>query len=1057
MPIFSCRTRGNADPTDKPRVYFTAHPDDLPLYLEKLCTDILAAHDCAIYYTEDMTEEFTEEEMKTDLGRMNLFAVPVTYRLLSEPCRAMRADIRFAKEENIPILPFLMEEVPEALYSLPENFEDAQYLSPFSKDATALQYSEKLNKRLDAVFTDSSTLWRVRAAFDSYIFLSYRKADRAYANELMRLLHTHPDCWDVAVWYDEFLVPGESFRRNIDRAMEESKFVTLLVTPTLLKRHENGEPNFVMREEYPAAQRLGKSVFPVEMQATDPDLLAKEFPGIPDRADPADREVFFAALSHALTGVRDPENDSDPEHKYLIGMAYLYGIDMETDRERGIALIREAAEAGDSEAMAALYHIYENGVGVHYDYREALVWIKRLYALAEDELGENDPQTLDILYELACTYCETGDHTTALPLLEKNLSLCEKVFGKKHLETVRVLIALGATYFRTDEVQKSIAVLEKARRMCRRIPDFPHHAYASLLGNLASVYQMTGNFKKSFALQEEAYALSRKYSGDESPDTLTELMNIANAYQLQGDAKKALALFRAAHGSFEKVLGADDPQTLACALGMATSQNALGNYEEGRRIADETYGMAYDALGARHPDTLTLASVLAQSLQNLGHFQKALELTREVYPRCRKVFGDKNSTTLLVLMVMTGVQCATGECTETTYENAELAYTLSREMFGAESPYALGSLNVYATATRAMKRYEQAGELFREAYALCRRQLGERHAATLNNLLGYANVLVDMGKYKRGAELQEVAYNLYCREFGEKHPNALVILNNLATTYAQCDEREKAIELLQKCYLLYCKTMGAEHPNAICIQSNLAEMYDRMGERQRAYELLREAFFTACTSDARTAEKVLATVDGFCADFKDSGDIFLYLRYAGKAGANEQKKAAQIEASLRAQLHVWTHLKQDINVQYALVKRIFYIHALLHGCESKEAHDEAVKLMRYFKKEAAERIFDGLAQRVALLAEEGELDGAEYLQGLLFSFNCSVYGSGAEESALALKGLADIRISAKKHREALANLELVQLRYTALFGAEDARTEEVGQCIAALKALLSET
>ena len=37
------------------------------------------------------------------------------------------------------------------------------------------------------------------------------------------------------------------------------------------------------------------------------------------------------------------ENDNEPEHNFLIGLAYLDGIDVEVNRERGIEMITLAA------------------------------------------------------------------------------------------------------------------------------------------------------------------------------------------------------------------------------------------------------------------------------------------------------------------------------------------------------------------------------------------------------------------------------------------------------------------------------------------------------------------------------------------------------------------------------------------------------------------------------------------------------------------------------------------------------------------------------------------
>ncbi|MBQ2880974.1 MAG: hypothetical protein IJE40_01775, partial [Clostridia bacterium] len=174
MAEFLYRTRSNSSPKDKPRVYFTCHPEDFNKFFDKVCDDVFKTHDCVIYYTADMTAEISEEEKDTDLDRMNLFVVPVTFKLMNQENRAMNVDIAFAKEKNIPILPFMMESGIDVLYALPKNFGERQYLKPFSQDLTEVPYEEKLKKYLESVLISDEMAKRVRAAFDAYIFLSYR-------------------------------------------------------------------------------------------------------------------------------------------------------------------------------------------------------------------------------------------------------------------------------------------------------------------------------------------------------------------------------------------------------------------------------------------------------------------------------------------------------------------------------------------------------------------------------------------------------------------------------------------------------------------------------------------------------------------------------------------------------------------------------------------------------------------------------------------------------------------------------------------------------------------
>ena len=268
MTNLQYKTKGNSLPNKKPRVYFTCHPDDFDKSFDKICEDIFKTHDCAIYYTEDMTAAFDEANVDTDLGSMNLFVIPVTFKLLTKPNRAMNFDFAYAKKEHIPVLPIMLEPGIDDFYSHPDKFGELQYLNPCSTDLTEISYEEKLKKYLESVLISDEMAKRVRAAFDAYIFLSYRKKDRRYANELMRLIHAKPEFRDIAIWYDEFLTPGESFNENIGKMLNDSKLFALLVTPNLLEE-PNGKPNFVMGEEYPMAKNSGMDILPAEMEDTD--------------------------------------------------------------------------------------------------------------------------------------------------------------------------------------------------------------------------------------------------------------------------------------------------------------------------------------------------------------------------------------------------------------------------------------------------------------------------------------------------------------------------------------------------------------------------------------------------------------------------------------------------------------------------------------------------------------------------------------------------------------------------------------------------------------------
>ena len=151
-----------------------------------------------------------------------------------------------------------------------------QFLDRTSSDLTEIPYAEKLKNFLESVLVPDDLSRRIRAAFDAYVFLSYRKKDRKYAQELMRLIHENDFCRDIAIWYDEFLTPGENFNDSIREALKKSRLFALAVTPNLVN-----EKNYVMDIEYPMALQSGKKILAAELCTTDRKLLEQYYEDIP--------------------------------------------------------------------------------------------------------------------------------------------------------------------------------------------------------------------------------------------------------------------------------------------------------------------------------------------------------------------------------------------------------------------------------------------------------------------------------------------------------------------------------------------------------------------------------------------------------------------------------------------------------------------------------------------------------------------------------------------------------------------------------------------------------
>lgn len=369
MAQLKYKTRGNCNPQGLPRVYFCCHPLDFEIYFENISQEILGKQNCAIYFDTQPDKSLDTEQLLADLKQMQLLVMPVTSRLLNTPNRALDIEFHYALQEHIPVLPLLQEAGLENLFNI--KCGNLQFLDKTAHDETAIRYEEKLDKFLSSILIGDELAAKIRAAFDAYVFLSYRKKDRRYAQELMHLIHKNDFCQDIAIWYDEFLTPGENFNDAISNALKKCKLFALAVTPNLVC-----ETNYVMTTEYPMARNEGKTILPIEIVPTDKNELATKFIGIPPCTSAFNELELTGALTTSLRNIAMRENDKDPQHNFFIGLAYLTGIDVEVDREKAFHLIEHAAQMDLPEAIIKLVQMYRDGEGIARDYEKAIIWQK---------------------------------------------------------------------------------------------------------------------------------------------------------------------------------------------------------------------------------------------------------------------------------------------------------------------------------------------------------------------------------------------------------------------------------------------------------------------------------------------------------------------------------------------------------------------------------------------------------------------------------------------------------------------------------------------------------
>lgn len=626
------------NPTGKARIYFCCHPKDFDRLFEPISDEILTLRPNAIIYYYDPKEgKPLNLNLTVNLAEMHLFVVAVTSNFIETQNHARTAEFRYAIDNHIPVLPLLQEE------NIGKRFNEVcgamQYIDKYAlnMDRTAIPYKEKLKKFLDSVLLSDDVVKKVQKAFDTYIFLSYRKKDRRRAKKVMQAIHQSDEMRDVAIWYDEFLTPGENFNNEIIDNIIKSNLMAMVVTPSINETVQN-KKNYIMEKEYPAALRYKKPVLPIEAEKTSVTELKENYDGIPD---PVNVEEY-TRLENKLRRIlfpRGQKQNNDPNHRYLIGLAYLSGLFVEVNRQRALNLITSAAEAGVPEAFEKLFFMYWNGEGVERNYSMALEWQRQYVQLLIKQFEkEKTPAVLQKLTDNAYIWGNYSRDAGKLEMAQLAFSqmgifakILDDITGQGKTYIANSYCELGNVYYLEGNISEAKKWTETALKIHQSLTS--RGTSVGVLNNITADYYKLGmiNWKeRNFAVAEEYYTkgieiMERIVKQTDVPEPTLNLVLAYNSLGIlfydQRQLGKAEQYYKNALALLEKYMRKN--RTFDCRYILSSVFINLGLISfqvEDYKMAKTMFYKALDILEEliKDSDTIDVRTRLAECYNNIG-------------------------------------------------------------------------------------------------------------------------------------------------------------------------------------------------------------------------------------------------------------------------------------------------------------------------------------------------------------------------------------------------------------------------------------------------------
>jgi hypothetical protein len=179
-----------------------------------------------------------------------------------------------------------------------------------------------------------------------------------------------------------------------------------------------------------------------------------------------------------------------------------------------------------------------------------------------------DAERRDAAVDLAAALQDACDFDGALPLFEETLAVERRISGDDHPNTLGCISNLANVHSSMDNHGLALPLYTEALAKRRRLLGDEDPATLTSINNLAPLHIAMGNLGLALALCEEALAGRRRVLGDAHPRTLDSISIMALVRDDMGEHAAAATLMREALAGRRRVLGEDHPHTQAAIAAM---------------------------------------------------------------------------------------------------------------------------------------------------------------------------------------------------------------------------------------------------------------------------------------------------------------------------------------------------------------------------------------------------------------------------------------------------------------------------------------------------------
>lgn len=234
-------------------------------------------------------------------------------------------------------------------------------------------------------------------------------------------------------------------------------------------------------------------------------------------------------------------------------------------------------------------------------------------------LGEDHPETLTSMHNLAWIYQGQGRWEEAEGFETRVLETRERILGKEHPDTLNSMSNLALTYQQQGKLAQAEDLETRVLETRERILGVDHPDTLISMSHLASTYQRQGKLAQAEDFETRVLETRERILEVDHPDTLNSMSSLAWAYQRQGKLVQAEKLYEQALTKGEKVLGPNHRFTLNISHSLGSLYHRQGKLAEAEKMYQRALEGREKIFGRDHVDTLDTVNSLCSLYANHPH------------------------------------------------------------------------------------------------------------------------------------------------------------------------------------------------------------------------------------------------------------------------------------------------------------------------------------------------------------------------------------------------------------------------------------------------------